>query len=67
VTIWILNFHFEEKKKISHFYQEQLFSSDAKGQLISKRLFGVFNSPKKRTETIRLFSFVFWERHLEMN
>ena len=25
-----------------------------KGQLISKRLFGVFNSPKKRTKTIRL-------------
>ena len=25
-----------------------------KGQLISKCLFGVFNSPKKRTKTIRL-------------
>ena len=26
----------------------------SKGQLISKCLFGVFNSPKKRTKTIRL-------------
>ena len=27
---------------------------DAKGQLISKENFGVFNSPKKQTKTIRL-------------
>ena len=26
-----------------------------KGQLISKRLFGFFNSPKKRTKKIRLY------------
>ena len=26
-----------------------------KGQLISKCLFGIFNSPKKRTKTIRLY------------
>ena len=41
-----------------------------KGQLISKRLFGFFNSPKKRTKKIdftamvpqdELFSFFFWE------
>ena len=36
-----------------------------KGQLISKCLFGIFNSPKKMNEKIRLqvelFSFVFWE------
>ena len=42
----------------------------SKGQLISKCLFGIFNSPKKRTKKfdfttmvpqIELFSFVFWE------
>ena len=41
-----------------------------KGQLISKCLFGVFNSPKKRTKKfdfttivpqVEMFSFVFWE------
>ena len=41
-----------------------------KGQLISKCLFGIFNSPKKRTKKfdfttmvpqVELFSFVFWE------
>ena len=41
-----------------------------KGQLISKRLYGIFNSPKKRTKKfdfttmvpqVELFSFVFWE------
>ena len=43
---------------------------DLKGQLISKCLFGTFNSPKKRTKIfdfttmvpqVELFSFVFWE------
>ena len=42
----------------------------SKGQLISKSLFGIFNSPKKRTKKfgfknmvpqVKLFSFVFWE------
>ena len=42
----------------------------AKGQLISKCLFGIFNSPKKRTKKfnfttilpqVKLFSLVFWE------
>ena len=48
----------------------------AKGQLISKYLFGIFNSPKKQTKKfdfttmvpqVELFSFVFWEnwRHLK--
>ena len=41
-----------------------------KGQLISKCLFGVFNSPKKRTKKfdfttmvpqVELFSFILWE------
>ena len=43
---------------------------DLKGQLISKCLFGTFNSPKKRTKKfdfttivpqVKLFSFVYWE------
>ena len=53
-----------------------------KGQLISKCLFGIFNSPKKRTKKfnftttipqVDLFSFVFWEklktpkRHFKIN
>ena len=51
-----------------------------KGQLISKRLFDIFNPPIKGTKTfdfttmvaqVELFSFVFWEktpkRHLEIN
>ena len=50
-----------------------------KGQLISKGLFGILNSPKKRTKKfdfntmIAQFSFVFWEklktpkRHFEIN
>ena len=53
-----------------------------KGQLISKCLFGIFNSPKKRTNKfdfttlvpqVELFSFIFWEnwktpkRHFEIN
>ena len=53
-----------------------------KGQLTSKCLFGIFNSPKKRTKKfdfttkvpqVKLFSFVFWEelktpkRHFENN
>ena len=42
----------------------------AKGQLISKCLFGIFNSPKKRTKKfdfttmvpqVELFLFTFWE------
>ena len=38
-----------------------------KGQLILKCLFGIFNSPKKRTKNstllpqVELFSFIFWE------
>ena len=60
-------FHELHLKKIS-------FIRITKGQLISKCLFGVFNSSKKRTKTIRLevplvyhsskvefFSFFFWE------
>ena len=50
----------------------------AKGQLISKCLFDIFNSPKKRTKKfdfttmvpqVELFSFVFWEnwRHFKIN
>ena len=44
---------------------------EAKGQLISKCLFGIFNSPKKRTKKfnfttkipqVDLFSFLFWEK-----
>ena len=44
--------------------------SHSKGQLISKCLFGIFNSPKKWTKKfnfnptvtqVELFSFVFWE------
>ena len=53
-----------------------------KGQLISKGLFGIFNSPKNRMKKIEfttmipqvdLFSFIFWEklktpkRHFEIN
>ena len=50
-----------------------------KGQLISKCLIGIFNSPKKRMKkfdyntSIELFSFVFWKelktpiRHFEIN
>ena len=46
-----------------------LFGSDAKGQLISKGLFGILNSPKKRTKKydytimipqVDFFSIVFW-------
>ena len=46
------------------------FLCRAKGQLISKCLFGIFNFPKKRTKKfnfttmvpqVELFSFVFWE------
>ena len=60
----------------------QLLSGFTKGQLISKGLFGILNSPKKRTKNfdfttmipqVDLFSFVFWEklktpkRHFEIN
>ena len=47
----------------------QIIHND-KGQLISKCLFGIFNSPKKRTKIfdfttmatqVELLSFVFWE------
>ena len=53
-----------------------------KGQSISRCLFGIFNSPKKRTKEfdfttmvpqVKLFSFVFWgelktaNRHFEIN
>ena len=34
-------------------YDYQIIT-DCKGQLVSKSLFDVFNSPKKRTKTIRL-------------
>ena len=34
--------------------EETKYLEQVKGQLISKCLFGVFNSPKKRTKTIRL-------------
>ena len=46
-------------------------SYDSKGQLISKCLFGIFNSPKERTikfdfttmiPQVELFSFVFWKK-----
>ena len=46
------------------------FDPNFKGQLISKCLFGIFNSAKKRTENfdfttmvpqVELFSFVFWK------
>ena len=56
---------FLEKKKFSFVYR-----SPSKGQLISKCLFGIFNSPKNRTKKIdfttmvpqvELFSFVIWE------
>ena len=57
------------------------FSWPSKGQLISKGLFGILNSPKKRMKEINfttipqvaLFSFVFWEklktpeRHFKIN
>ena len=54
----------------------------SKGQLISKVLFGILNSPKKRTKKfdfttmipqVDLFFFIFWEklktpkRHFEIN
>ena len=50
-----------------------IFGAESKGQLISKCLFGIFNSPKKTNKNIRLyynamvvpqvelFSFVFWK------
>ena len=46
------------------------FLAWCKGQLISECLFGIFNSPKKRTKQfdfttlapqVELFLFVFWE------
>ena len=41
---------FEKTKLFSHLHFWQLFSPDAKGQLISKGLFVFFNSPKKWTK-----------------
>jgi hypothetical protein len=35
--------------------KSQYILDDDKGQLISKCLFGIFNSPKKRTKKIRLY------------
>ena len=58
------------------------WTDSTQGQLISKGLFGILNSPKKRTKKIDfttmipqvdLFLFVFWEklktpkRHFEIN
>ena len=49
----------------------QFFDKSDKGQLISKRLFGIFNSSKKGTKDldfttilpqVELFSFIFWEK-----
>ena len=56
----------------------RIISELTKGQLILKCLFGIFNSPKKRTEKfncttmvpqVELSSFIFWEnwRHFEIN
>ena len=54
-----------------HIYLEGHFFTLLKGQLISKGLFGILNSPKKRTKKldftsmipqVDLFSFVFWEK-----
>ena len=41
----------EKKRKLRHVTMPHLVY---KGQLISKCLFGVFNSPKKQTKTIRI-------------
>ena len=55
------------KTSIFLFYKSKL---NAKGQLISKCLFGVFNSPKNKqkqfdlrhhSSKVEFFSFVFWE------
>ena len=57
--------------KVNTFSFLQFFYTDLLGgQLITKCLFGIFNSPKKRTKQfnyttmvpqVDLFSFVFWE------
>ena len=58
----------------------QLFSEDAKGQLISKGLFGILNPKNERKKSdlstmipqVDLFSFIFWrklktpKRHFEI-
>ena len=42
-------------KSLASFVEQMLINAKAwaRGQLISKCLFGFFNSPKKRTKTIR--------------
>ena len=49
-----------------HFYVMQLFSADAKGQLILKailprRMYGLLTSPKKQTDEFVLFAFSLFE------
>ena len=54
----------------NHYPPAEKMLRDVKGQLISKYLFGIFYSPKKRTKKfdfttmvpqVELISFVFWE------
>ena len=63
---------FDPKHNLDPTQWEELFFQNptSKGQLISKCLFGIFHSPKKRTKKfdfttmvpqVELFSFVFWE------
>ena len=71
-----------QKPSITTKHWSFLFWQGFKGQLISKGLFGILYSPKKRTKKfdfntmipqVDLFSFVFWEklktprRHFEIN
>ena len=59
-----------ESPEIARAWIEVSSNLKDKGQLISKCLFGVFNSPKKQTKKfdfttmvtqVELFLFVFWE------
>ena len=62
--------HFHKVRHGSFGWMKNQKGRIAKGQLISKCLFGIFNSSKKRTKKfdfttmatqVELFSFVFWE------
>ena len=62
---WVKNYDFYLSRVVVHG-----LVSESKGQLISKCLFGIFNSPKRQTKKfdfitmvpqVELFSFIFWE------
>ena len=70
---FILRFHeivVKHKLIANEIKESSKLSNHTKGQLISKCLFGIFNSPKKQTKKfnfttmvpqVELFSFFFWE------